>query len=724
MKATYNILSLLCAAALAVMAVSCTSSDPEVRAAKSLAGRIMPSKTAQISFVRTADTTQAFTLSSDRGRVVIAAPDANTMAVGLNYYLKNWCDVTVSWYAADRVCLPAELPLPQEPLRVQARVGERFFLNYCTFGYSLVWWQWKDWERLIDWMALNGVNRPLAITGQEAVWQKVWRELGMSDAQIRDYFTGPPFLPWQRMMNIDRWMGPLPQSWIDGQAKLQKKIVGRERELGMKPVLAAFSGHIPADMKELLPGADIRPVSLWDGFGEECRTYILHPDDPNFARIQKLFIEEQTRMFGTDHIYGLDIFNEVDFFESGPWDPDELARISHHVYDTLAASDPDAVWLQMGWMMYYDRAHWTPEIIRAYLGSVPQGKVIMLDYFLEKSMIWEYTDAFYGQPYYLCFLGNFGGNTLIEGDFDDIGPRIEKAFDDGRIAGLGCTLEGFGISPYLYEYVLDKAWAAPLSDEEWIERLADRRDGHGNPDVREAWRLLLHDAYVRPAVSSAGSRLCNRPSFDPGHPAPTWAYSACDPEILERAFSLLARSGCEGDAIRFDLVALGTKVMENRFDAYIDALRLAYAQKDAVAMEDILDEAEGFMEDLEAVLASDGRFSLQGWIDAARAMGKTAAEKDYYERCARTLLASWGGAGQLTDYAARQWSGLFFNYYKVRWDMFAEDALAALEAGEELDQQVFDAEVREFELAFGNSVEPLLTVPDADTYELCRRLAR
>ncbi|MBO4606043.1 MAG: alpha-N-acetylglucosaminidase [Bacteroidales bacterium] len=722
MKPTY-FMSLLCAAALAVFASSC-SADKEVSAARALAGRLMPREASHFKFVRTSEAVQAFTISSDKGKIVIAAPDANTMAVGLNYYLKNWCDVTVSWYAADKVVLPAELPLPQEPLRVESRVPERFFLNYCTFGYSLVWWQWKDWERLIDWMALNGVNRPLAITGQEAVWQKVWREMGMSDEQICAYFTAPPFLPWQRMMNIDRWMGPLPQGWIDSQAKLQKQIVRRERELGMKPVLTAFSGHIPADMKELLPGADIRPVSLWDGFGEECRTYILHPDDPNFARIQKLFLEEQTKMFGTDHIYGLDIFNEVDFFESGPWDPAELSRISHHVYETLSAVDQDAIWLQMGWMMYYDRAHWTPEIIKAYLSSVPQGRVIMLDYFLEKSMIWDYTEGFYGQPYYLCFLGNFGGNTLIEGDFDDIGPRIEKTMAEGAPAGLGCTLEGFGISPYLYEYVLDKAWASPLSDGQWIEKLADRRDGHGNADVREAWKLLLHDAYVKPAVSSAGSRLCNRPSFDPNHPAPTWAYSACDPEILERAFSLLAHSGCEGDAIRFDLVALGTKVMENRFDAYIDALRLAYSQKDAVAMEDILDEAEGFMEDMEALLASDGRFSLQGWIDAARAMGRTPAEKDYYERSGRTLLASWGGAGQLTDYAARQWSGLFLNYYKVRWDMFAEEALQAVLDGREIDQQAFDKAVREFELAFGNSTAPLKTVEPADTYELCRRLAQ
>ena len=44
-------------------------------------------------------------------------------------------------------------------------------MNYCCFGYSLPWYDWSQWELLIDWMALNGVNAPLSVTGQEAVWQ-------------------------------------------------------------------------------------------------------------------------------------------------------------------------------------------------------------------------------------------------------------------------------------------------------------------------------------------------------------------------------------------------------------------------------------------------------------------------------------------------------------------------------------------------------------------------
>lgn len=38
-------------------------------------------------------------------------------------------------------------------------------MNVCTFGYSYVHWDWSRWEREIDWMALNGINMPLAFNG-------------------------------------------------------------------------------------------------------------------------------------------------------------------------------------------------------------------------------------------------------------------------------------------------------------------------------------------------------------------------------------------------------------------------------------------------------------------------------------------------------------------------------------------------------------------------------
>ena len=165
----------------------------------------------------------------------------------------------------------------------------------------MVLWQWKNWERFIDWMAINGVNLPLSITGQEAVWYKVWKKLGLSDADIRSYFTGPSHLPWHRMINLDYWQGPLPMSWLRHQENLQKKIVKRERELGMHPILPAFAGHVPASLKKIYPNAKISQTSSWGGFKDKYRSHFLDPEDTLFAVIQNIYLKEQTKLYGTDH---------------------------------------------------------------------------------------------------------------------------------------------------------------------------------------------------------------------------------------------------------------------------------------------------------------------------------------------------------------------------------------------------------------------------------------
>ena len=152
------------------------------------------------------------------------------------------------------------------------------------------WWTWKDWERLIDWMALNGINMPLAITGQESVWYRVWTKLGLTDEEIRNYFTGPAHLPWHRMSNLDYWQGPLPKEWLDTQEALQKQIVARERQFNMRPILPAFAGHVPSELKRIYPEAKISRMSSWGGFEDKYRSHFLDPLDPLFATIQKEFL--------------------------------------------------------------------------------------------------------------------------------------------------------------------------------------------------------------------------------------------------------------------------------------------------------------------------------------------------------------------------------------------------------------------------------------------------
>jgi alpha-N-acetylglucosaminidase len=158
------------------------------------------------------------------------------------------------------------------------------------------------------------------------------------------------------MTNIDAWSGPLPQGYIDHQLALQKSILEREREFGMQAVLPAFAGHVPGSLSEINPEAKITRLKEWAGFPREFNTYFLDPEDPLFSEIQKRYLIEQTREFGTDHIYGADPFNEL---IPPSWEPDYLAQVAATIYNSMTEVDPEARWLQMGWLFYHKSKQWT-----------------------------------------------------------------------------------------------------------------------------------------------------------------------------------------------------------------------------------------------------------------------------------------------------------------------------------------------------------------------------
>ena len=557
---------LLIAAVAALAAAACTPkgpADPEVEAAKALAVRVAGPEHARHFVFEKAEGEGDFFRLEQRGRkLAVIGNDANSMAVGLNHYLKYYCHVEYGWLLGDTFTLPKKLPAVPEPVEASARVKDRFFLNYCTYGYTMPWWQWADWEHFIDWMALNGINLPLAITGQESIWYQIWTEMGLTDEEVRNYFTGPAHLPWHRMQNIDRWFGPLPHSWLDGQLELQKKITARERELNMKPVLPAFSGHVPREITRLYPDAPVTKNEDWSGYQPEYACTFLDPMSDLFTEIQKKFVQKETEIYGTDHIYGIDIFNEL---TPPSWEPEYLGRVSRQVYESLEKADPEATWLQMGWLFYNERKYWTEDRVEAYLTSFPKEKQLILDYFCDRQEVWKRTESFYGVPYIWCYLGNFGGNTALVGKFNDLNEKIENALVNGgpNMSGVGATLEGFDCNPYVYEYIFEKAWTLPQHKDVavWTEGLADQRVGFEDPKAREAWKILVDSVYVDSSTPGQASFVNQRPAIGRTR---TWYGNArlrYDNKYLCEALGLLLEVDGKNSAYAFDLANL-TRQME------------------------------------------------------------------------------------------------------------------------------------------------------------------
>ena len=72
----------------------------------------------------------------------------------------------------------------------------RYYQNVCTVSYSSAFWNWERWEKEIDWMALQGINLPLAFTGQEAIWEMVYKEMGLTEPELAEHFSGAAFFAW------------------------------------------------------------------------------------------------------------------------------------------------------------------------------------------------------------------------------------------------------------------------------------------------------------------------------------------------------------------------------------------------------------------------------------------------------------------------------------------------------------------------------------------------
>lgn len=248
-------------------------------------------------------------------------------------------------------------------------------------------------------MALNGINMPLAFTGQEYVTQQVFKSLGLNDTDLATFLGGPAFHAWQRMGNIQgSWPSPCPQSWIDSQWALQQKIISRLRAWGMTPVLPAFAGFVPRTIGRIFPHANLTNAASWAGFPPNLTSVTaIYPLDPEFLLIQRRYIHVQRELYGgwTSHVYNVDLYNEL---EPASFDLDYLKNSTHGVWKALKAGDENATWVMQGWL-FTDATYWSKERVEALLAGAPNEDIIMLDLYSDAKPVWNWTDSYFGKPF-------------------------------------------------------------------------------------------------------------------------------------------------------------------------------------------------------------------------------------------------------------------------------------------------------------------------------------
>ncbi|KAG6011154.1 hypothetical protein E4U54_008262, partial [Claviceps lovelessii] len=655
--------------------------------------------------------------------------------------------------------VPNKLPLPGRDLTGASVVPWRYNLNTVTFSYTFAWWQWKDWEKFLDWAALRGVNLQLAWVGYEKIFLDSFREIGLDDDDILPFFSGPAFQSWNRFGNIQgSWggKGDLPLQFIEQQFDLQRKIVARMVELGITPVLPAFPGFVPGSIRKVRPGVNLTVSPNWFPSAPDkyTRDLFLSPLDETYAELQKLFIRKQTAAFGNvTNIYTLDQFNELD---PASGDAEYLSDVSRSTYDGLTAANAAAVWLLQGWLFYSSRTFWTQRRIDAYLGGVTDDQgMLILDLWSEGNPQWQRTNSYAGKRWIWCQLHDFGGNMALEGRVQTIttGPLDALALSKSLV-GFGLTPEGFEGNEVVYDVLLDQAWASSPLDtlryfHDWTTRRYSPLPGTvSRPphELYEAWQILRLFVYsnprtdipqvpvatyqLRPALAGIANRT--------GHfPHPTALHY--DPLVLQKVWQLMFRSALRqgrlwsSPTFQLDFLDVSRQVLSNAFDvSYEDLLRAHhcsisntasasasasmpkwYELRAATAASprgapnpecDVGDAGNrllGLLFVLDYVLSANDHFTLAHWTAAARKWASRSGGREaesLFALNARSQVTVWQvNANSLNDYAAKAWSGLVGSYYGGRWSIFVRELTRASYRGDKVNEEALARALGRFE---------------------------
>lgn len=704
-----------------------SSQDFNKEAIESLINRILPEQANHfvIKRITTENDNDLFELYSLDNKIVLAGNTGTSVASALNYYLKYFCYREYSWTNMNPIVLEELPPVPRK-VRKESPYRYRYYLNYVTFNYSAAWWDWERWEKELDWMALNGINMPLAVMGQDAVWQRVYRSLGFTDEQIAPFQSGPAYSAFNWMGCLDEWQGPLPQSWIDSHEELQKKIVSRARSLGMKPILPAFTGHVTPAFKEVFPEANLNQVK-WSVFPE---VNLLDPGDSLFVRIGEAFIQEQTRTYGTDHLYSVDTFIEM---TPPSRDSTFLDNMVGTIYESMAKADPDAVWVMQGWMFYFQEKFWQDTQKKALLNAVDDDRLIMLDLWSDNRPLWQNSNAYEGKPWIWCMINNFGGNNSLFGKVDILasGPATDRRkANAGDMCGIGLTMETIENNAPMYEILLENTWTdQPIDVDNWISQYVKRRYESDNREVQEAWNILRNTVYnykgdliscgprsvitISPTIAKVTERVSAYSYYEPIEILSAWEYMLAASEQLR-----------ENNSFQYDLVDLSRQVLANYSNELQEEYRQAVKRKDIVLHRSISEAFLELIDDMEILMSTRKEFMLGPWIESARSWGTTDEEKDLYEVNARNLLTLWHGPEHrnLDDYACRQWAGLLEQYYKIRWSTFFDYMEECLLKDEEPDMMHFSANLREWQWEWIHQQTKHATQPRGDAVQISRQM--
>lgn len=641
------------------------------------------------------------------GILKIQASDNVALCRGFYDFIKKNKSGVYTW-SGHNIHFP-DMSQPTNLEKVISPFANHYYFNVCTFGYSMPYWDWNRWEQEIDWMAVHGINMPLALVGYEAIIARVWKKMGLTDEEINNYFVGPAHLPWMRMGNISGIDGPLNNDWHKDQVAMQHKILKRMKSLGMKPICPGFPGFIPESFKRIYPNLKIQKT-FWGG---AFNNWMISLDEPLFTEISKNFIQEWEKEFGKNHYYLVDSFNEMEIPFPKKGNPKRYEMAAHYgekVYEGIKAANPNAVWVMQGWMFGYQRHIWDYKTLGALVSKVPDNKMLLLDLavdynknFWHSEVNWEYYKGFYNKQWVYSVIPNMGGKTGMTGLFEFYANGHLEALNSpnrGNLIAHGMAPEGIENNDVLYELITDAGWSNKHIDvKKWVENYCRSRYGKMPKSLTTAWDYLLKSVY---------GTFTDHPRFNwqlrPGN-AKNGSINICDDYFkgLE-AFVDAADELGDQPLYKTDLAEMTMHYASGKAEILTKLIDQELLLGDTLQARYLQGRFETLLLGIDAILGQHPTLRLDRWVNFAKKHAVNPEQEHQYATNARRIVTVWGPP--VDDYSARIWSGLVGTYYLGRWKHYYESRLT----GKPFDMAKWELDWVEGKIPSSYTPEPINVV--------------
>ncbi|MEV6108597.1 alpha-N-acetylglucosaminidase [Streptomyces sp. NPDC051940] len=651
---------------------------PDLAPAAEAVARLLPRHAAQFRFTALpAATADRFRVSGRSGDIEVAASGPGVALTAVHWYLKYVCDAHISWSGSHLEHLPDRLPAPAAPLERAATVANRFALNDTHDGYTGPYHDWNGWERLIDVLALHGVNQALVTPGQEAVYHRLLQDFGYSDDEARAWIPAPSHQPWWLLQNLSGFGGPVSHAGLARRVELGQKIVRRMRELGISPVMPGYFGTVPEDFAARNAGSRTVPQGTWNMLQ---RPPWLDPRTGHFAEVAASFYRHQAELFGPATHFKMDLLHE-----GGTPGDVPVPTAAQAVETALQTARPGAVWVILGWQA-------NPR--RELVDAIDKSRMLVVDGLSDIDTVTDREKDWNGTPYAFGTIPNFGGRTTIGAKAHNWTARFTAWRDKpgSALVGTAYMPEATDRDPAAFELFSELAWHEDAIDrDDWFAGYARFRYG-ADPGGRAAAAALKGTAYE---LRSADGRPYD--SIFTGRPGLTTAGTTYDgafdqPDFDKALVGLLgvAEGLRDSDAYKHDLVDFARQSVADRSRLLLPQLRLAYQDKDLETFRRLSGLWLRLM-GLAAEVSGGHRSFLTGrWLEEAKRFATSAEEGADFEWTARVLLSTWAyratadpGTGALADYANRDWQGVYEDLYLPRWQRFLQEYEDALAQGRE-----------------------------------------